>query len=67
MSTTPAPSGSSGSCRWPELRREKLAVGDSGGQVLVVYHAEPGSQSAAFLALLGSLAATGSPERAATS
>lgn len=43
-----------------ELRREKLAIGDSGGQLLVVYHAEPGSDSARSLALLGSLAATGS-------
>ena len=41
-----------------ELRREKLPVGDSGGQVLVIYHAEPGSDSARSLALLGSLAAT---------
>ncbi len=41
-----------------ELRREKLAIGDSGGQLLVLYHAEPGSDSARSLALLGSLAAT---------
>jgi transcriptional regulator with XRE-family HTH domain len=41
-----------------ELRREKLSVGDSGGQVLVIYHAEPGSDTARSLALLGSLAAT---------
>jgi transcriptional regulator with XRE-family HTH domain len=41
-----------------ELRREKLAIGDSGGQLLVIYHAEPGSESARSLALLGSLAAT---------
>ena len=41
-----------------ELRREKLAIGDSGGQLLVIYHAEPGSDSARSLALLGSLAAT---------
>jgi transcriptional regulator with XRE-family HTH domain len=44
-----------------ELRREKLSVGDSGGQLLVLYHAEPGSDSARSLALLGSLAATGTP------
>jgi transcriptional regulator with XRE-family HTH domain len=31
------------------LWREKLPVGDSGGQVLVVYHAEPGSDSARAL------------------
>jgi transcriptional regulator with XRE-family HTH domain len=41
-----------------ELRREKLPIGDSGGQLLVIYHAEPGSASARSLALLGSLAAT---------
>jgi transcriptional regulator with XRE-family HTH domain len=40
-----------------ELRLEKLPVGDSGGQLLVIYHAEPGSESARSLALLGSLAA----------
>ncbi len=41
-----------------ELRREKLAIGDSGGQLLVIYHAEAGSGDARSLALLGSLAAT---------
>jgi transcriptional regulator with XRE-family HTH domain len=41
-----------------ELRREKLPIGDSDGQLLVIYHAEPGSDSASSLALLGSLAAT---------
>jgi transcriptional regulator with XRE-family HTH domain len=39
-----------------ELRREKLSVGDTDGQLLVIYHAEPGSESARSLALLGSLA-----------
>jgi hypothetical protein len=39
-----------------DLRREKLPIGDSGGQLLVIYHAEPGSESARSLALLGSLA-----------
>jgi transcriptional regulator with XRE-family HTH domain len=48
-----------------ELRREKLSVGDSGGQLLVLYHAEPGSDSARSLALLGSLAATGASQDAA--
>jgi hypothetical protein len=33
-----------------ELWREKLPIGDSGGQLLVLYHAEPGSHSAAALA-----------------
>jgi transcriptional regulator with XRE-family HTH domain len=42
-----------------ELRREKLAIGDSDGQLLVIYHAEPASDSAKSLALLGSLAAMG--------
>jgi transcriptional regulator with XRE-family HTH domain len=41
-----------------ELRREKLPIGESGGQLLVIYHAEPGSDSARSLARLGSLAAT---------
>jgi transcriptional regulator with XRE-family HTH domain len=40
-----------------DLRREKLPLADSGGQLLVIYHAEPGSPSAQGLALLGSLAA----------
>jgi transcriptional regulator with XRE-family HTH domain len=49
-----------------ELRREKLSIGDSGGQLLVLYHAEPGSDSARSLALLGSLVATSaSPDPAA--
>lgn len=39
-----------------ELRREKLPIGDSGGQLLVIYHAERGSESARSLTLLGSLA-----------
>ena len=38
------------------LSREKLAVGGAEGQLLVVYHAEPGTSSAEKLALLGSLA-----------
>jgi transcriptional regulator with XRE-family HTH domain len=38
------------------LRREKLHVGGSDGLVLVVYHAEPGTDSAEKLALLASLA-----------
>jgi transcriptional regulator with XRE-family HTH domain len=40
------------------LRREKLEIGGSDGQLLVIYHAEPGSESARSLALLGSLAAS---------
>jgi transcriptional regulator with XRE-family HTH domain len=32
-----------------ELWREKLPIGDSGGQLLVMYHAEPGSESASAL------------------
>lgn len=48
-----------------ELRREKLGVGGTDGQLLVVHHAEPGSASAHALALLGSLATshTGSGDR----
>ena len=41
-----------------ELRREKLGIGDSGGQILVIYHAEPQSAAAQALTLLGSLAVT---------
>jgi hypothetical protein len=47
-----------------ELRREKLPIGESGGQLLVIYHAEPGSESARSLARLGSTgdaAAAGPP------
>ena len=39
-----------------ELRREKLPIGDSGGQLLVIYHAEPGSETASALALLAAQA-----------
>ncbi len=46
-----------------ELRREKLPIGEADGQLLVIYHAEPGSPSAAGLALLGSLAAPAPPPR----
>ncbi len=42
-----------------ELRREKLSIGDSDGQLLVIHHAEPDSGSARSLARLVSLAATG--------
>jgi transcriptional regulator with XRE-family HTH domain len=41
-----------------ELRREKLPLSDSGGQILAIYHAEPGSESARWLGSPGSLAAT---------
>jgi hypothetical protein len=47
-----------------ELRREKLPIGDSDGQLLVIYHAEPYSDSARSLALLGSLVATDEPAEA---
>ena len=39
------------------LRREKLPLGESGGQLLVIYHAEPGSASARALSLLAARAA----------
>jgi hypothetical protein len=45
-----------------ELRREKLPLSDSGGQILAIYHAELGSDSARALELLGSLAATEAQE-----
>ena len=38
------------------LAANRLAIGDSGGQLLVIYHAEPGSDSARAVARLGSLA-----------
>jgi transcriptional regulator with XRE-family HTH domain len=40
------------------LRREKLDIGGTDGQLLVIYHAEAGSDTARRLALLGSIAAT---------
>jgi transcriptional regulator with XRE-family HTH domain len=40
-----------------ELRREKLPIGDSGGQLLVIYHAAAGSESARALDRLRSSAA----------
>ena len=40
-----------------ELHREKLGIDGTDGQVLAIYHAERGSDSARSLALLGSLAA----------
>jgi transcriptional regulator with XRE-family HTH domain len=51
--------GGSALMRHPEaglldLRREKLPIGESGGQLLVIYHAEPGSDTAAALARLTS-------------
>lgn len=39
-----------------ELRREKLPIGDSGGQLLVIHHAEPGTSSARALDELRELA-----------
>lgn len=44
------------------LRREKLPLGESGGQLLVIYHAEPGSASARALSRLA--AGTATPESA---
>ncbi|GHE06264.1 helix-turn-helix transcriptional regulator [Streptomyces alanosinicus] len=41
-----------------ELRREKLPLSDSGGQILAIYHAEAGSATARALQSLGSTAAT---------
>jgi transcriptional regulator with XRE-family HTH domain len=40
------------------LRHEKLAIAGTNGQLLVAYHADPGSESARSLALLGSLVAS---------
>jgi transcriptional regulator with XRE-family HTH domain len=45
-----------------ELHREKLIVAGTDGQVLVVYHADPGTPTAQALNLLGTIAASsGSP------
>jgi transcriptional regulator with XRE-family HTH domain len=45
------------------IRREKLSVRGAGvGQMLVIYHAEPGSESAEKLALLASLATPLAPD-----
>jgi transcriptional regulator with XRE-family HTH domain len=43
------------------LSREKLSIGGAGGQLLVIYHAQPGSGSAEKLAILSSLAAPAAP------
>lgn len=40
------------------LRKEKLDIARTDGMQLVIYHAEPGSETAQALALLGSLTAT---------
>jgi hypothetical protein len=40
------------------LHREKLNIAGTDGQVLVIYHAEPGTASADALVLLGSIAAS---------
>ncbi|GIH15039.1 helix-turn-helix domain-containing protein [Rugosimonospora africana] len=47
-----------------ELRYEKFAVTGADGQLLVVYHAAPGSPSADALTLLGTLLSDGSAPRA---
>ena len=45
------------------LRSETLAIGEGSGLSLIVYHAEPGSESASKLALLASMAADVSGSR----
>jgi transcriptional regulator with XRE-family HTH domain len=42
-----------------DLHREKLIVAGTDNQVLVIYHAEPGTPSAQALALLGSISVSG--------
>jgi hypothetical protein len=44
----------------------RASIGGSGGQLLVIYHAEPGSDTARSLALLGSLAASDAAAEATT-
>jgi transcriptional regulator with XRE-family HTH domain len=41
-----------------ELHREKLIVAGTEGQLLVIYHADPGTASAGALALLGTITAS---------
>ena len=41
-----------------ELHREKLIIAGTEDQVLVIYHADPGTASAEALALLGSITAS---------
>jgi len=43
------------------LSREKLSIGGAAGQLLVIYHAQPGSGSAEKLAILSSLATPAAP------
>jgi Predicted transcriptional regulators len=45
------------------LHREKLTIAGTDGQVLVIYHAEPGTASADALTLLGSVAASAATGR----
>jgi hypothetical protein len=49
-----------------ELGREKLPIGNSGGQVLVMYHAAPGSASAEALASLTEMNRLTGPPAAGT-
>ncbi|TDC38790.1 XRE family transcriptional regulator [Micromonospora sp. 15K316] len=44
-----------------DLHREKLIVAGTDNQVLVIYHAEPGTASAQALTLLGSIAVSAEP------
>jgi MmyB-like transcription regulator ligand binding domain len=64
-----APAGGCATLHHPEvgemtLYREKLQISGTDGQVLVIYHPEPGTSSAERMALLGSLAATSVDEGA---
>ncbi|MBY8879163.1 helix-turn-helix transcriptional regulator [Actinacidiphila acidipaludis] len=47
-----------------ELRREKLPISDSGGQILALYHAEPGSPTARALDVLRAEARSETPDQA---
>jgi hypothetical protein len=46
------------------LRKEKLDIPKTDGMQLVIFHAEPGSETALAMALLGSLTATREHEAA---
>lgn len=63
------PEGTGGHLRHPQvgdlfLRKEKLDIARTDGMQLVIFHAEPGSETAQALVLLGSLTATLERERA---
>jgi hypothetical protein len=49
------------------LNREKLVIGGTAGQMLVIYHPDPGTDNADKLALLASALPSAAPPRPAVS